>query len=300
MHSLNLLINHPEYVCKDLEDDHSESDLLRIVWSPILEFIFPKKNYVKVKTGETINAISQQQKKDLYCEEDSVKAFKIDIRVIHNTNGAEVDIVAGEIAIDDEDTKLVSDEGKLCRETKDAVDAMISITGNPVQAIGLQINGSTCLVTLNTLARNGLYVYLPYFTFSLPTCIRDLNSFSNTFQQLFTLEKLVLQTSQLLQHHLKEKQSFDSLGRHREDDLSDSILNWRRETFYTPPNKNCKAKVPAYIFGTPSSEFVSKLLSAKYSEGEAVSYDAHGWGKWGNKWHNKITNDVLEESPYGD
>ncbi|CAO3655121.1 unnamed protein product [Mucor hiemalis] len=117
-HILNLLINYPEYVCKDLEDDHSESDLLRIV-----------------KTGETINAISQQQKKDLYCEEDSAKAFKIDIRVIHITNGAAVDIVAGEIAIDDEDTKLVSDEGKLCRETKDAVDAMISITGNPVQAI---------------------------------------------------------------------------------------------------------------------------------------------------------------------
>lgn len=69
-----------------------------------------------MKTGETINAISQQQKKDLYCEEDSVKAFKIDIRVIHNTNGAAVDIVAGEIAIDDEDTKLVSDERKLCRE----------------------------------------------------------------------------------------------------------------------------------------------------------------------------------------
>lgn len=80
----------------------------------------------------------------MHCEEDSVTEFKIDIRVIHNTNGAEFDIAASEIAIDDEDTKLVSDEGKLCRETKDAVDAMISMTGNPVQAIGLQINGSTC------------------------------------------------------------------------------------------------------------------------------------------------------------
>ncbi|KAI9483506.1 MAG: hypothetical protein EXX96DRAFT_558415 [Benjaminiella poitrasii] len=185
---------------------------------------------------------------------------------MHKNNKNEYDIVSDEIAIDD--TKIVLDEGKICRETKDTIDIMISLVGNPVQGFGMQCAGSTCLVTVQSLARSVLYVYLPFFTFSVPTCVRDLQSFLETFQKLITLEKHVLQTSQLLQHHMKEKQNFKSLGTHEENDLEEPVLGWRRKTFYSPPNKNAEPRIPQYIFGAYSSGFISRLLSAKHSEGE--------------------------------
>lgn len=51
---------------------------------------------------------------------NKIVGFKIDLR-------REIDICAGEIASHDEDNKIILDEGKLNRESKDILDHLISI-----------------------------------------------------------------------------------------------------------------------------------------------------------------------------
>jgi hypothetical protein len=59
--------------------DYSESDVLRIVWSPILELLFPPNQHnLTVKTGETISVMSQEYKQDTCSDSPNIIAFKID------------------------------------------------------------------------------------------------------------------------------------------------------------------------------------------------------------------------------
>ncbi|KAI7889494.1 uncharacterized protein EV154DRAFT_603965 [Mucor mucedo] len=146
----------------------------------------------------------------------------------------------------------------------------------------------------HVLTRNGLYVYHPAYSFSLPSCIEELGSFKPIMQKLLSFQQHVITISNILEK---------AFGKHEEADKdgeATSILNWRRDTFYTPP-KNKEARVPLVLFGSPSSNLVLRLIKTKYSEGEeGVVYDQFGWGKKNDKWHNKITNETQDENPYSE
>lgn len=86
-----------------------------------------------VKTGETTSCISQEHKDDYYEDVSNVKAFKIYIRVVFENDRKEIDIVFDELAKNDKDMKIISDEKKLSWETKDTVDSMISTLKKIVQ-----------------------------------------------------------------------------------------------------------------------------------------------------------------------
>lgn len=118
--------------------------------------------------------------------------FKIDIRVVFTSPGNDIDIVSGEIAKNDEGTKVTTDEGKLSRETKDAVDSILTLLETKAQAFSAQISGSTCLLATQQLIGNGLYVYHPSYRFSLPYCIEELESFKLIMQQLLTFQTHVI------------------------------------------------------------------------------------------------------------
>ncbi|KAI8882851.1 hypothetical protein K501DRAFT_139156, partial [Backusella circina FSU 941] len=118
----------------------------------------PNQHNLIVKTGETISVMSQEHKQDTYSDSSNVVAFKIDIRVIFKKHGKEIDVVCGEVAKNDEDSKVITDEGKLSRETKDAVDSILTLVETTAQAFSAQISGSTCLIATQQLTRNGLYV----------------------------------------------------------------------------------------------------------------------------------------------
>ncbi|KAL9541205.1 hypothetical protein MBANPS3_009249 [Mucor bainieri] len=289
-HILEIVDTYPHMLSKNPPTGcaFSESDVLRIIWSP---------------TGETISVVSQENKEDLYGTNTSIKAFKIDIRVIYNRGKKQVDIVSGELAKNDEDLKIVTDEGKLNRETKDAVDSIISIIGKPLHTFGLQLSGSTCMVSCQALARNGLYAFTPLFSFSLPTCINDLDSFGSTFQKLYSFQHHVLNIAADLKKETDMKLSImKSFGeRPASHSSASSVLEWRRDTFYTPP-QNKQAKVPKHLFGTPSNVFLSRLMEAKNSENTSgVIYDEYGWGRQGEtEWHNKYSGEVTNEPPYQD
>ncbi|KAL0084354.1 hypothetical protein J3Q64DRAFT_1822554 [Phycomyces blakesleeanus] len=306
-HVLNLIETYPHLLKKNKtrNSDYSESDVLRIVWSPIFELLFPPNQHnLIVKTGETISVMSQEHKQDTYGDSSNVVAFKIDIRVIFKKHGKEIDVVCGEVAKNDEDSKVITDEGKLSRETKDAVDSILTLVETTAQAFSAQISGSTCLIATQQLIRNGLYVYHPAYSLSLPSCIEELGSFKSSMQKLLSFQQHVITISNILEKAGTKKYSLNQqFGKHDEADKdgeATSILNWRRDTFYTPP-RNKEARVPLVLFGLPSSSLVSRLLKTKYSEGEeCVVYDQFGWGKKNDKWHNKVTNETQDEYLYSE
>lgn len=67
------------------------------------------------------------------------------------------------------------------------------------------------------------------------------------------------------------------------DDVNNSILDRRRETFYSPP-RNKETKTPTFfvLFGAPIGGFVWRLWRSM-------------GGNKNNKWHNKIANETYSE-----
>ncbi|KAG1446272.1 hypothetical protein G6F56_009627 [Rhizopus delemar] len=188
--------------------NYSESDFLRIVWSPIFELLFPPNQHnLIVKTGETISVMSQE----------------------HNQDNYKIDVVCGEVAKNDEDSKVMTDKGKLSRETKDAVDSILVFVETTAQAFSVQISGSTCLIATQQLTGNGLYVYHPAYSFSLPSCIEELGSFKSTVQKLISLQQHVITIANILEKAGTKKyslnQQFDKHGEADKDGETTSILN---------------------------------------------------------------------------
>ncbi|KAL9536493.1 hypothetical protein PS6_011878, partial [Mucor atramentarius] len=102
---------------------------------------------------------------------------------------------------------IIADEGKLNRETKDAVDSIISMIDKPLITLGMQLSGSTCMISCQTLARNGLCFYAPLFSFLFPSCINDLDPFDSTFEKLYSFQHYVLNIAADLKKETDKKLS---------------------------------------------------------------------------------------------
>ncbi|KAI8048608.1 uncharacterized protein B0P05DRAFT_480928, partial [Gilbertella persicaria] len=117
--------------------------------------LFPLNQHsLIVKTGETIRFRSQEHK-ELYDTSLNNKAFKINARVIFKNDGKKVDVVCGEVARNVLNRKIMTDEGKLSHETKDAVDSTLSLVKKPAQTFSIQINACNCLIATQQMIRNG-------------------------------------------------------------------------------------------------------------------------------------------------
>lgn len=248
--------------------------------------------------------MSQEHKEDLYSDSLNIKAFKIDVRVVFKNDEKEIDVVCGELARNDVDSKIITDQGKLIRESNDAVDSMLSLVEKSAQAFSMQISGSACLIATQQLIRNGFYVYHPAYSLSLPSFVEELESFESTIQKLISFQQYVITIANILKKAGTKKYSLNqSFGKYDEVDKGDeasSILNWRRDTFYTSQRNN-ELKIPSFLFGVPSNDLISRLLKTKYFDGEeGVVYDQFGWGKKNDKWHNKIINKTQDECPYSE
>ncbi|KAG1442705.1 hypothetical protein G6F56_010958 [Rhizopus delemar] len=202
MSNLNLIEIYPHLLKKNgaHDSDYSESDGLRIVWPHIFELLFPPNRHnLIVKSEETISVISQEHKQDTYSDSSNDIAFKINIRVIFKNHRKEIDVVCEEVAKNDKDSKVITDEEKLSCKTKDAVDSILSLVETTAQAFSIQIGGSTCLIATQPLTGNDLYVYYPAYSFSLPSCIEELESFKSTTQKLFNFQQHVITIENILE-----------------------------------------------------------------------------------------------------
>ena len=85
----------------------------------------------------------------MYPGKKNAVPFKIDCRFVHDYNGQEYDLGAGELSKHDPgDDKLFGDEGKLIREGKEVVDGLAytlcgSLSDQEFKGWLLQLNG-TC------------------------------------------------------------------------------------------------------------------------------------------------------------
>lgn len=66
------------------------------------------------------------------------------------------------------------------------------------QAFSVQISGTTCLIATQQLAGNGLYVYHPAYSFSLPSYVEELQSFQSIMQKLISFQQHVITIANVL------------------------------------------------------------------------------------------------------
>lgn len=167
----------------------SEQDVFDL-WCPIFKHLISINSFIRLKKGETVNPSSTEQKKLLYPGEQSVIGFKIDFRILYDYYGNEIDLAAGEVAINslDED-KVVHDETKLLREAKDITDRHICSHLNKNYGWSVQICGLEGSIQTVHLDRIGFYVSVPQFEFVFPKDMFELSKFNDT---LLALDSLIV------------------------------------------------------------------------------------------------------------
>ncbi|ORY95923.1 hypothetical protein BCR43DRAFT_417601, partial [Syncephalastrum racemosum] len=115
-------------------------------------------------TGETTFPFSAGSKQRLYPGAPKITGFKIDLRFVIRQGNVEYDVCSAEACCNGaKDDKIIADEGKLNREVKDDLDAMLSLAqhgSRSCAAWGIQIMGSSCLIFSLHLSDHGLYVAL--------------------------------------------------------------------------------------------------------------------------------------------
>ncbi|KAI9491101.1 hypothetical protein BDB00DRAFT_746114, partial [Zychaea mexicana] len=112
---------------------------------------------------------------------DKIRAFKIDLRFIYDTEKVEYDVGAGEASMEPAAPKLFHDLGKLLREGKDVLDGILGCTledATAERASGwiIQICGLQGQISSLHLIRKGLYVAIPQYKFGFPTSTSGLES----------------------------------------------------------------------------------------------------------------------------
>ncbi|KAG1461854.1 hypothetical protein G6F56_005633 [Rhizopus delemar] len=259
----------------------SENDYLRVVWSNFFEYLFLASGNINIET----------------------------LLVRHNNR--DIDICADEIANHDGDNKIIADEGKLNRESKDILDNLIAIIprnkSNVSMGWSVQIGGSSYFFSGIHLDADSLYLKVPKFQFALPSTITDLDNYTDALSKLLTFRKSMYCIADTIEESLATKYSVETaLGRANNDETNlDPRIYWIRDSYYTPPS-NTKPALPTYLFGcAPPSSIMDKLLSSSHEKKQGLNptykdcvFDENGWTFTGYHWFNTITNDRTTSSPY--
>lgn len=240
-----------------------------------------------------------------------IVGFKIDLRLLVRHDDRDIDICTGEIASHDGDSKIVSDEGKLNRESKDILDNLITTIAQDKSYVSmgwsLQIGGSSCFFSTIHLDADGLYVKVPKFQFALPSSIADLDNYPNVLSKLLTFRENMYSIADAIEESLANKHSVvTALGRGNDVEPNvDPRIYWIRDSYYTPPS-NAKRVLPTYLFGcAPPPSIMGKLSSLSHEKKQGLNdtykdciFDENGWTFAEDHWFNSITNERSRSSPY--
>ncbi|KAF1801622.1 hypothetical protein FB192DRAFT_1446424 [Mucor lusitanicus] len=272
---LKIMKKYPSMLIKPPGKKVTESDYLRCVWSPILEALFPpEKNLIRIKSGESINSASTNNKNEQYVAASSIKSLKIDFRLLVDVGNDEVDVGAGECALNDADDKAIEDEGKLTRETKDALDEMVKSVPDDLldtTCWGLQFTGSHCSLATIHLDSQGLYVNMHRHSFNVPLSHSLLESFGDTIGWLLLMREHMLRLRDIALRHKTAKHSNNISFNRRQTQAPNPRLSYMRDTYYTPPRYH-ESKLPVFIFSKATvPESVATSSRAPISPSSATS-----------------------------
>ncbi|OBZ87050.1 hypothetical protein A0J61_04912 [Choanephora cucurbitarum] len=285
----------------------TELDYYCTIWSPIFLTLFANSDHVHVKAGESINASSTKNKKEVYSS-SHIKAFKIDVRFVVDMNSTEYDAAVGECAKSAEDNKAIKDEGKLTREAKDALDMVLNRVDQDVSTNIwiIQTCGASCSMSILNLFDNGLYIVNHKHSFSIPkTTAQFKNSISDILCNLLTMKREI---EKLASHIISDRNHIIDISFNRESYAHkiNPKVQYMRDTYYTPP-RGTKSKIPHHLFGPPSrlninSNIPRSVLHQKVSEsvdvGHCQGYDLYGYKQTKDgKYYNKYTKKITDEHP---
>ncbi|CEP14467.1 hypothetical protein [Parasitella parasitica] len=237
-HILKIMDNYSHLLYHNEKKTIRENEYLRLIWSYILELLFPPKGIVHVVTGESENAYSTESKKEQYPQAKSVHGFKIDIRLVVEVEEEEIDVAVGECAKKNDDNKAINDNAKLLRECKDTIDGLVSNlknTNDEVMSYMIQITGSSCVLSTMHLAVNGLYVTMHRHTFNIPHSFDDLFSLPETLAQLLTMKRELQSVADKIIKERKKIHTTEGSFNRRKMPIINDKLSWLRCTWYTPP-----------------------------------------------------------------
>ncbi|KAK4516293.1 putative tRNA threonylcarbamoyladenosine biosynthesis protein kae1 [Mucor velutinosus] len=260
---------YPHMLIKPPSKKVTESDYLQCIWSRILEAMFPpEKNIIRIKSGESVNSASNINKNEQYNGASYIKSSKIDFRLLVDVHNDQIDVGAGECALNNADDKAITDEGKLTRETKDALDEIIKLVPedlNDATCWGMQFAGSHCTMTSIHLESQGLYVNMHRHEFNIPSSYSSLENFGPTIAWLLTMRQHMLRLDEIIKRHKTPEHSNCVSFNRRQAHSPNHKLSYIRDTYYTPP-RNHKSKLPMFMFrnapaSTPESSAAPRAPS---------------------------------------
>ncbi|KAL9541690.1 hypothetical protein MBANPS3_008974 [Mucor bainieri] len=311
-HILGLTKSYSHLLCPKSPKGVTELDYYCIVWSPIFLLLFPPSSNIRVKAGESINAVSTFNKKELYSDSSHVKGFKIDFRFLVDIKQDEYDIGVGECAIDSSDTKAVTDEGKLTREAKDSLDKVLRAVKKNVNTKiwTLQTVGSACSISMLDIFDVGLYVANYKDAFRIPsTTTHFIENIDAILKLLLTMQRdITILGNALLASGQDEPSSHqNAFNRQDQPRQLNPRLDFTRDTYYTPP-KGAVSRLPQHYYGPPPPSILPRLQALSAQEDYVAQsndddndnkiYDAYGYRTLDDgTFYNKFTNKIIENHP---
>ncbi|KAG2231093.1 hypothetical protein INT48_003462 [Thamnidium elegans] len=251
----------------------SEQDIYTL-WLPIIKRFVSIKKIIRTKQGEAINLFTTKRKQTQYFDHEKVKGFKIDLRLLLDYDRNEIDLCAGEVAINTYDSnKLIHDRSKSIRESKEICDHRIE-AGLGRDSIHL--------------FREGPFVCQDMFRF--PQNIKELPEFIHIINGL----EYLIECNQIEANELIE--IYDKIYRFYNPSLnSEPNTSINRNKPVIPPQLFCKGKRRLFhervIIEKDSPEAVmSEMKGAE---------DMFGWVEMDdNTWYDSVTSEKSDVSPY--
>jgi hypothetical protein len=154
-----------------------------------------------MKQGETVNTYTTKRKQIHYYDHDKIKGSKIDARILLDYHKQEIDLCAGEVAINAfEQDKVTHDRSKIIREAKEICDHHVEAgSGNESIGWGIQICGLEMRVISVHQFRDGLYIAVCQGMLYFPQNIHELPNFIDTLKGLVSLiERTEVQATELI------------------------------------------------------------------------------------------------------
>ncbi|KAG2229906.1 hypothetical protein INT48_008281 [Thamnidium elegans] len=324
-HFLDIMEDYPHLLMKESKKDkYTENDYFRVLWSRLFELLFSTIRNVRIKSGESVPIFSTNNKAMLYLQEANIIGFKIDARLVLDIGDEEHDLVALEVAKDDNDTKIIQDNAKLLREAKDDLNNLIEIVSTSydeqVFTWSFQVSGegyvlcANCHISTSHIASDGLYVSIPQHSFHLPmiAATQPLLEFKKTLEFLFEFKNHIVDMVAIInQNNIRRNSINDNFGRFSQNSSSRRDISlWTRETWYTPHRNEGKSSViPSHLFGLrrPASLLEKLLLFSSDNEADNANSsvsedngDAYGFIKTQSGWYNKYTKEIHENHPLHD
>ncbi|KAG2228358.1 hypothetical protein INT45_011150 [Circinella minor] len=308
----SLLEHYREYVTTGKNDKLTEQDYLVTIWHPIFSELFKSCDDIpKIRLKWRIYiSIHNQRKEEIL----PFKRFENSwlqnryFRIIADVENQKCDVVAAELAKQDNVKKIIDNEAKLSREGKDVINylAKLPITGLRLMCWLIQIVNCQCLLSTIHLVSDGLCTTVPQFDqLALPKSFNDMDCIESTLKALVTMENSIRKLADLIPAaYAKKEKPREHFGRSSE---KLNYTDWLRGTFYTPPTA-CEPRLPINLFGRKPSDLGNKLLKTEYADelpdqlpnSSGTSPDKFGWLYVPplQKYYNTITRTYSDDHPF--